>query len=84
MKKLIFILFAVLMASCHTIEQTKEQTVEPQRNESQRFVIVETQWAYVVVYDKDTKVMYVMSNGIHNIGNFTLLVDSLGKPVTYK
>ena len=79
MKKLIFILFALLMVSCHTIEQTEEQTVE-----TSRFVIVERGCGYDIAYDKHTKVMYVISNEYYNRGNFTLLVDSLGKPVTYK
>ena len=38
----------------------------------------------VVVYDKDTMVMYTVSEGKYNSGNLTLLVDENGKPLLYQ
>ena len=48
------------------------------------FVTVETGWNYKVMYCKDTKVMYVMSWGNDNQGEFTLLVNPDGSPMLYK
>ena len=44
------------------------------------FVEVETAKTWKVVYDKETKVMYAVSDGNYNWGNFTLLVDENGNP----
>lgn len=41
-------------------------------------------WPYEVVYHRDTKVMYVVSRGNYNAGNFTLLVNPDGSPMLYK
>ena len=37
-----------------------------------------------VVYHKDTKVMYAVSSGGYNSGNFTLLVNSDGSPMLWE
>ena len=37
----------------------------------------------LVVADRDTKVMYAVSRGGYNCGNFTLLVDADGKPLLW-
>ena len=47
------------------------------------FVTVETNVSYRIVYHKDTKVMYAVSNGVNTQGTFTLLVDSDGTPMIY-
>lgn len=39
---------------------------------------------YDVVYHRDTKVMYVISRGQYNSGQFTLLVNADGSPMLYK
>lgn len=44
------------------------------------FVEVESTNAWIVVYDKETKVMYAVSASSYNHGNFTLLVDENGNP----
>lgn len=40
--------------------------------------------SYDIVYHKQTKVMYVVSEGEYNRGNFTLLVNPDGTPMIYK
>lgn len=45
------------------------------------FVEIERDTRWIVVYDQDTKVMYVVSLGS---GYFTLLVDENGKPKLYQ
>ena len=48
------------------------------------FVSVEMTGIWLIVYHKDTKVMYAVSKGGYNAGNFTLLVDENGDPMLYK
>ena len=48
------------------------------------FVKVESSSYWCVVYHRDTKVMYAVSTGYYNMGNFTLLVNSDGTPMLYK
>lgn len=48
------------------------------------FVIIESGWSYRIVYHRDTKVMYTVSYGTYNMGNFTVMVDEEGKPLLYK
>jgi hypothetical protein len=52
-------------------------------NES-TFVIVENGRDYKIVYHRDTKVMYVISYGPYNSGDFTVMVDKYGKPLLYQ
>lgn len=53
------------------------------RNESM-FVIVEKGMNYKIVYHRDTKVMYAISRGYYNSGDFTVMVDKYGKPLLYQ
>lgn len=48
------------------------------------FIEVETYDSFDIVYDKDTKVMYVISSGTYNRGNFTMLVNADGTPKLWK
>jgi hypothetical protein len=59
--------------------QTKEAA--PYTN---RFVVVEREYSMNIVYDKNTLVMYSVTNGIYNSGNMTMLCDSTGKPLLWK
>lgn len=51
---------------------------------SKMFTRVETCDTFDVVYDKDTKVMYAISSGTSNYGNFTMLVNADGTPKLWK
>lgn len=57
---------------------------EPRVYTSKMFTRVEAGGFFDVVYDKDTKVMYVISTGFYNGGNFTMLVNSDGTPKIWK
>lgn len=48
------------------------------------FVTVSENFDYAVVYDRETKIMYTMSKGSYNRGNFTMLVNADGTPKLYK
>ena len=48
------------------------------------FVMVSKNFSYAVVYDRETKVMYAISDATDNQGNFTMLVNADGTPKLYK
>lgn len=50
------------------------------KNLQSMFVVVERCECWNVVYDKNTKVMYAVSDGAENRGTFTELVDKNGQP----
>ena len=63
--------------------QTEKQAKEPAPY-TNRFVVVERDYYMNIVYDKNTLVMYSVTNGIYNSGNMTMLCDSTGKPLLWK
>lgn len=79
MKKMIVVL-VILLASCiNRPEYTDDATTK-----QSRFVVVESVYNWMVVYDKETLVMYAVSNEPRNRGVFTLMVDEDGKPLLWK
>ena len=75
MKKLIVILLAsVMLAGCST---------EAEPENVSRFKVVEDMGSWYIVADRETSVMYAVSNGNYNRGTFTLLVDAEGDPLIY-
>lgn len=70
-------LFLMLSSDCLGKQKEKE-------DQGERFVTVEKNFSYFITYDKETGVMYAVSNGINNAGTFTLLVDKDGKPLIYE
>ena len=78
---LIASLFIVLLvfASCTaTVEKTENQ------QKASLFVQIEQTNIWKIVYHKETKVLYAVSNGGYNSGNFTVLVNPDGTPMIYK
>lgn len=73
-----FMLFIGLTA-CDYTEVEKES-----KKESSMFIKIEEAPYWSVVYNRETKVMYAVSNGYYNSGTFTLLVDENGKPMLYQ
>lgn len=71
------LVFALMLTGC---SNPKEQNIEL----SIEFSIVEKTKDFYVVYDKQTKVMYTVSDGVHNRGTFVMLVNSDGSPKLYK
>lgn len=89
MSKKFIVLFWMLvlafsMAGCAYSEMETTYDTEAETLPPSMFVAVEDGVAYRVVYHKETKVMYVMSTGSYNYGNFTLLVDENGDPLLYE
>ena len=80
MKKYVFIalLCGMLFASgCQKTERVKTAS------DTSMFVVIEETMSWRVVYHRETKVMYAVSCGGNNGGDFTLLVDRFGKPMIY-
>lgn len=83
-KKLLALIFSVgvlstALTGCNYART--EKTYDPEdENLKSMFVEVEESLTWKVVYDKETKVMYAVSAGGYNSGDFTLLVDENGNP----
>lgn len=73
-------LVCALLAACapNEVESTAIEDAPPSM-----FVLVEHTAAWSVVYHRDTKVMYAVSDGSYNLGSFTLLVNADGTPMIY-
>jgi hypothetical protein len=52
-------------------------------DDTSMFVEVERTASWRIVYHKQTKVMYAVSDDAYNFGNFTLLVNADGSPMLY-
>lgn len=73
------LLVLLIFASCTaTVEETESQ------QETSMFVQIEQTNIWKVVYHKETKVMYAVSSGGFNSGNFTVLVNPDGSPMLWK
>lgn len=83
MKRLV-LAFLLAVAVLTTSGCSDGMDEEPRADASKMFTRVEAGGFFDVVYDKDTKVMYVISTGYYNGGNFTLLVNADGTPKLWK
>lgn len=83
MNKIAIILLIIFLMLSLTACAPNNNVDEMQTGESSRMVIIEKTIIYDIAYDRYTKVMYAISHGGYNSGNFTLLVDSDGSPLLY-
>ena len=78
---MVIVLCACLFVGCGpTVEnETKEENAS-------MFVCVEKTgtYAWMIVYHKETKVMYAVSQGYYNCGNFTVLLNPDGTPMIWE
>jgi len=79
MKKIICVIITVVLLSIMIIGCSSQKV---KANDSM-FIYVSNEKDFYVVYEKDTKVMYMISNGMYNCGTITLLVDQQGNPMIY-
>ena len=86
MKKAICLIMAVIMAAtfaaCGSEVEKADSSVGDPETKSM-FVQVEDAGTWAVVYHRDTKVMYSVSNASYNCGTMTLLVNADGTPMIY-
>lgn len=71
-------IFLSCLSACSDVE------IESSGESSSMFVQVEQTGSWRVVYHRETKVMYAVSFGTYNGGDFTVLVNPDGSPMTYK
>lgn len=87
MKKIFAVLatliLSVTLAGCGTNRAERSESAQDEDIAS-RFVIIEESGIWNVVADQETKVMYAVSRGSYNHGNFTVLVNSDGTPLLYE
>ena len=76
------VLFMFGLTGCSESNQMSEESAS--ESEYSMFIEVENGWEYYVVYHKDTKVMYAISDGSYNRGTFTVLLDADGTPMLYE
>ena len=89
---LVVLFFGILIQGilmCLTVSKLERQrnpTPNPTISQKDMFKVIYTndRLNYYVVYDVETNVEYVVSNGLNNEGTFTMCVDSTGKPKLYK
>ena len=74
---MIIILCSTLLVGCKKMEQVEENN----KSNASMFVTIEKTAMLRVVYNKYTKVMYVVSGGGYD---FTLLVNADGTPMLYE
>lgn len=81
-KKIITILIVGMLSltGCAEVESINDN----KQNERSMFVEVERTRYWEVVYQRETKVMYVVGGGTYNYGTFTLLVNADGSPMLWE
>lgn len=89
MKKKILVLISALTLAFTGCDYANVETVNDQQETEKEpvnsmFVEIEKSYTWKVVYQRDTKVMYVISYGSYNGGNFTLLVNPDGTPMIWE
>ena len=60
------------------------EKAEAEASNESRFVKVESGYSWQIYTDRETGVMYAVSDGYYNRGTFTLLVDANGDPLIYE
>lgn len=79
----VIVLVCAVFSSCSYVGMKSESEKDPAEQLSM-FVQVESHWTWRVVYHKETKVMYAVSNINAPGGFFTLLVNPDGTPQIWK
>ncbi len=83
MKKIIVSLILIVMIVVIAYI-SKDLIVQDAIANDNRFIEIDKYNKGIIVYDKQTKVEYAISDGDYNRGTITLLVDQEGKPLVYK
>ena len=79
---IIFVVLALCLSLCACSGPPVQ--VESNISSASMFVEVENNTFWRVVYHRETKVMYVISQGTENHGNFTVMLNPDGTPQTWK
>ena len=71
---------AILLSGCTSTTVSQDEVKE---GIISRFIIIEDNYSFDVVYDRHTKVMYAVAAYGSGSGQVTLLVDGNGDPLLY-
>ena len=82
MKKIIISLL-IIIGIVLTGGLLKDVTISNNYAENERFIKINDEGYFDIIYDVETKVEYAVSQGKYNKGTVTLLVDKDGKPLLY-
>lgn len=82
MKKIIISLL-ILIGIVLTGWLLKDVTISNNYAENGRFIKIDDEGYFCIVYDVETKVEYAVSYSQYNRGTVALLVDKDGKPLIY-
>lgn len=84
MRKIFALILVCIMLLCTACDDKVRQEKLDDNAKYSMFVLIEYTQNYRIVYHRDTKVMYAVSDGLYNHGTFTLLVNPDGTPMLYK
>ena len=88
MKKILLILICVTLLlslfSCGAQMLTEEDVLKDNTSNISMFIQVEVGDSYKIVYHRDTKVMYAISDVPYNSGTFTVMLNADGTPMLWK
>ena len=85
MKKIIslILVLVILVSLAGCVELENERELNNTKTDTSMFVKIETFSQWIVVYHKETKVMYAVSWGSYNSGTFTVLLNPDGTPMLW-
>lgn len=81
---LVILTFCLLLTGCGVKKMESANDAATNNGDISMFVVIEKGVTYKIVYHRDTKVMYAISDGGYNAGNFTVMLDPNGKPLLYQ
>ena len=87
MKRLLIVLMAIALCACLFIGCGTAVEVKTADKSTSMFVCVESTTGttgWMIVYHKETKVMYAVSQGGYNCGTFTVLLNPDGTPMIWE
>ena len=87
MDKLIVLLMAIALCACLFMGCGTPVEVETTDDSTSMFVCVESTagtTGWMIVYHKETKVMYAVTQGYYNCGSFTVLLNPDGTPMIWE
>lgn len=79
---MLFLVFG--LAACGYSEMDTTYNTEAEVLPPSMFMEIERGGTYRIVYQKETKVMYAISDQSYSEGFFTLLIDENGDPMLYE
>lgn len=87
MKKILLAIILILcltLCSCGAQMLTEEEVSKDNTSNISMFIQIEDGNCYKIVYHRDTKVMYAVSDGHYNSGTFTVMLNPDGTPMIYR